>query len=131
MEYCFHRTSALYEAANRGHTEILQLLLQAGTDPDKSKNLGWTPLHAAVANNRRDVAQLLLENGADPRVADDYDGWTPLHTATYNGQRGIVQLLLDGGADLHKASKTGRTPVSIVADVSCTYLSIIMKGQKK
>ena len=125
-------STALYEAANRGHTEIVQLLLQAGADPDKSNNLGWTPLHAAVANNHRDVAKLLLENGADPHVADDYDGWTPLHTATHYGQMIMVQLLLDGGADPHKASKTGRTPVSIAAEFSCAGdLSRILNAQKK
>ena len=109
-------TTALYEAANRGHKEVVQLLLQGGAEPDKGNNLGWTPLHIAVANNLRDVAQLLLENGADPHVADDYDGWTPLHAATNNGQKSMVKILIDGGADPNKASKAGMTPLTIAQE---------------
>merc|ERR1712100_21540 len=70
----------LNEAAEQGHTEITNLLLKKGADPNNiaRKSDGSTPLHYAA---NAEIAKLLLDNGAKVNQADN-DGYTPLDRAT-------------------------------------------------
>ncbi|KAL2266781.1 hypothetical protein VTJ83DRAFT_6133 [Remersonia thermophila] len=55
-------------AADRGHAEIVRLLLARGADPTSGRGSddGLTPLHRAVQHNRTAVVRLMLAAGADP-----------------------------------------------------------------
>lgn len=57
---------------------------------------GWTPLHYALFNNRRDEAELLIEQGA---VINPRQIWTPLLLAARQGHLDIVNFLLARGVD--------------------------------
>lgn len=70
--------------------------LRAGADPNAGDDVGYTPLHVAIQEERSAVVRLLLEKGADPNQADDY-GNVPLRTA--GGSDEMVLLLLRAGAD--------------------------------
>jgi ankyrin repeat protein len=60
-------TKAIIEAAMNGRKEIVEILLEAGTDPNCfDEATGTCPLHAAVRFFRMEVAQVLLEFGAKP-----------------------------------------------------------------
>ena len=61
----YHDTP-LMSAANRGHTGVVKLLLDAGADPNKINNAGWTALHSAALHGCAEMAQLLMERGAEP-----------------------------------------------------------------
>jgi ankyrin repeat protein len=100
----------LWYAAQSGHLEVVQLLLNQGADVKAATSSRWTPLHRASENGHRDVVQLLLDRGADVKAATS-SGGTPLHFASANGHRDIVQLLLDRGADIKAATSGGRTPL--------------------
>ncbi len=58
---------------------------------------GWTPLHVAVAADRREVVDLLLDAGADLEATTEH-GRTPLHVALEFAP-GLVDLLLARGAE--------------------------------
>ena len=95
-------TTPLYEAAIQGHTEVVQLLLQAGADPNMASNLGRTTLHAAAERYWVDILGVLLDGGAkldrgDPLLHGD----TPLHVATVNGYKNVVNVLLERAAPCH------------------------------
>jgi len=60
----------LYIAAENGHTEIVQLLLQHHANKDLHLISGFTPLLIAARNGHTDVVQTLLDNGADKEAAD-------------------------------------------------------------
>ncbi len=74
--------SAVRTARYRGHAEIVEILLDAGADPDARQHGGWTPLMSAAANGDETAVDLLLEHGADaaaiagerghPEVAERY-----------------------------------------------------------
>ena len=53
-------------AARLGHLEMLQMLLDAGADPNRSGPRGQTPLALAVIHRQDETIDLLLEAGANP-----------------------------------------------------------------
>jgi hypothetical protein len=56
----------LHCAAEKGHADIVKLLLQYGADIQGTDGSGYRALHAAAANNQAQVIPLLLLAGADP-----------------------------------------------------------------
>jgi uncharacterized protein len=75
----------LLMAARQGHTDAVQLLLDAGA-PINQVSAGdkSSPLLVAIINGHFDLAKYLLDKGADPNLAAD-NGAAPLY-ATLNVQ---------------------------------------------
>lgn len=94
-----HTTSALQQAAYKGHVEITKFLLeihrQRGEFPEK--DLLSDILGNVAEHGHFEVAKLMLENGADVH----YDSDIALRSASDNGEIEIVKLLLQYGADVH------------------------------
>ena len=110
-----YHLSTLYVASSRGHEDIVQAILNAGTDPNEGgTNVVNTPMHKAVAEGHMEVVRLLLDRGAKPNKADQWRQ-TPLHYAATNGQKDIVQILLEKGARVDRADKWGQTPLYFAA----------------
>ena len=84
----------LHMAADEGHKDEVQLLLDKGADPNKANVHGWTPLHNAANKGHKDVVQLLLDRGADPNKASA-DGQTPLTLARDRRNTDIANLLTE------------------------------------
>jgi hypothetical protein len=68
----YHSGTPLILAAERGHENIVRLLVHAGAEIDK-KGGYWsqTALWYAIKNNHAGVVAYLLEHGADRRVVQD------------------------------------------------------------
>ncbi|MEG9862583.1 MAG: ankyrin repeat domain-containing protein [Parvularculales bacterium] len=92
----------------------LQTALKYGNDINGRDELGFTPLHHAVRNERADLVEVLLENGVDTESRAAYTGWTPLYFAADSPE--IVELLLDYGADALAKDRVGRTPYHYLKD---------------
>jgi ankyrin repeat protein len=60
--------TALHSAAQRGHKEIVELLLANGADVNVTNRWGQTPLHYAVVFRHEEVVRALLNAGADPNA---------------------------------------------------------------
>jgi len=52
--------------------ETIQLLLQAGADPNARQTAGFTALFSVAAANRRDLAEILIAAGADPALTNTF-----------------------------------------------------------
>ena len=108
-----HGDRPLHRAAAAGSPELVEMLLDAGADPNGRSGRGETPLHAAArADEYRGAAvtRLLVARGADARVTDGL-GETPVHKAA---ERDSVELLLyyaGAGADLSAPNAWGATPL--------------------
>ena len=111
----WNQATPLFMAAYYGHTEVVQVLLTAGADPDKGNQFGSTPLVMAARGDYTDMVQLLLDGGAQIDKGNEY-GWTPLHTAAYGGREEVIQLLLERGADPNKTSRYGCTPLHLATE---------------
>ena len=62
--------TALMYASENGHSEIVQLLLNAKAKPDLQTENGETALYVAAVKGYPDIVQLLLEYGADPNISN-------------------------------------------------------------
>jgi len=90
--------TALHRASMHGHTDVAEILLEAGANVNAKDDIrGKTALHCAARNRHMDVARLLLEAGADVNARDG-NGWTALHRASVNGHTEIANLLREYGA---------------------------------
>ena len=108
---------SVFHAAERFHTEALELLLARGADLNHVGDWGNTPLYFLL--RYRDVAAepkvkqglaWLLAHGADPNVRCGKERETALHVAARVGQSvETVRLLLEHGADLGVERGDGRT----------------------
>ncbi|GLB45326.1 hypothetical protein LshimejAT787_2100860 [Lyophyllum shimeji] len=108
----------LYRAADNGHGEVVQVLLEHGADINAKDIDGKTALHgAAAAWSSLAVVRLLLEKGAivDAKCAR---GTTPLYEAAQQRDgrgRDVIVLLLEHGADVNAKCIGGETALHAAA----------------
>lgn len=65
--------TGLLWAVDRGHHEMVSLMLQAGANVDQRDDAGMTALHYACMCNDLEMVQLLLQHGADKNIQDNDD----------------------------------------------------------
>jgi hypothetical protein len=96
------RQRALALAAQHGHTDVVQLLLNAGEDSNRFNPIGFhahsTPLHQAAYAGHLDTVQLLVGRGARLDVRDTSFQATPLSWAEHAGRTAVVEYLRSGVA---------------------------------
>ncbi|PKK45231.1 hypothetical protein CI102_8687, partial [Trichoderma harzianum] len=80
-------------AVEDGDAEIVELLLDGGTDATVVHKDGWMPLHAAASKGYVDVIRLLLERGRVDADSKNDDGWTALQLAIERGHGDVVRPL--------------------------------------
>jgi len=112
--------TALHLAAAGYRVEIVELLLDAGADPNAAGNHRHSnPLHYAAdgyingpawdAKRQVKTIRCLLDAGADIN-AQDKNGAAPLHRAVRTRCAAAVKCLLEAGCDPTLRNKPGSTP---------------------
>ena len=90
-------------AAEQGHDQVVQLLLDKGAEFEPEWNPPWKEmiaLEVACVNGFEYIVRLLLDNGADINAQSAMYG-TALQGASSKGHYQIVRMLLDRGADVN------------------------------
>ena len=91
------RHLALALAAQYGYALSVEILLDAGEDPDRFNPIGAhshsTALHQAAFNGHLDVVKLLVKRGARVDVKDILFGGTPLDWAIHGGRTSVEAFL--------------------------------------
>ncbi|XP_046890795.1 cortactin-binding protein 2 [Hypomesus transpacificus] len=98
-----HPTSALFAAAQNGHTDCVKLLLTSGVTADVADENGFTPLHYAAAHGHHRCVDVLVGVGSDVNQGA-VGGQSPLYMASAAGRLECVQALLNAGADSSRAT---------------------------
>lgn len=96
----------IVEASLQGNIEIVDLLLEAGANPNVTQQSGETALAVAAQNGEYTVTSKLLEAGADPNIV------TPVGTAmAVAANIAIMQVLWSNDANPNVPDKDGDTPI--------------------
>jgi ankyrin repeat protein len=96
-------TTALLIAIQKGATELVESLIQAGADVFTPKNSGDTPLIIALQNGcSLRLVELLLKAGADVNKAN-LNGESPISIAAQkNVDVSVMDLLIRAGGDVNR-----------------------------
>ncbi len=85
-------------AIDRGHIDMVELLLERGADPNVRSRDGEPALILAIRGGKRAIVRAVLERRADPGARAG-TGYSALMVAAQAGHDGIVRDLLRAGAD--------------------------------
>jgi ankyrin repeat protein len=89
--------TALYLAANGGHTRVVKSLLKAGAKIDEKSKGNLTPLYGAASAGHARIVEILLEKDAAVDIRDD-EGDTALDAAVKGGHGAVAELLMEKAA---------------------------------
>ncbi|MEM9772065.1 MAG: ankyrin repeat domain-containing protein, partial [Cyanobacteria bacterium P01_D01_bin.73] len=106
--------SFLFEAVYReGSLEVLNLLLEAGADPNRRNKFDRTPLHNAARAGESQFLALLIEAGGDVHCLDG-QGRTPLFDACQVHNFESVEILVRNGALVNIEDVNGGSPLNLI-----------------
>ena len=135
----------LYVAAQQGHTDAVNVLVEARATIDVIFRGEYTPLFIACQNGHTHIVQLLLQNQANinaiargtapfyiaaqqghavivkilleagSAIETTYKGFTALYIACTHGHEAVVQLLLQNEANPNAIGGDGSTPLYVAA----------------
>ncbi|KAI9336175.1 ankyrin repeat-containing domain protein [Obelidium mucronatum] len=97
-------------------TPLKVLIRKIATTPCKQ---GFTPIHAACANNHLPLLSLLfldalvLPGDFNNTLSTNEDGGSPLHWACLNGHLEIVKLLVKFGASVSQKNLEGKSSLGL------------------
>ncbi|KAL2080256.1 hypothetical protein ACEWY4_024049 [Coilia grayii] len=107
--------SPLLLAAERGHLEVVRMLLQNHARVDVFDEDGKAALHLAGEKGHEDIADLLLAHKAFVNAKTKL-GLSPLHLAAQNGFTSLVRLLVETHtASIDALSLKKQTPLHLAA----------------
>jgi serine/threonine-protein phosphatase 6 regulatory ankyrin repeat subunit A len=105
-------TTALYFAMVGNFTGIIELLLDAGADPNLVGELE-PPLYLAALKGAIEAAKLLAWGGANLEAR--FNGRTALHAAAMANSTRMVRVLVEAGADIDAYDAEGRNVLHYAA----------------
>lgn len=132
----FEGASAVYIACERGNHGALQLLLDAGADPNIPNKNRFLPMYVAVEKKFLKCIEILIDCGKcdlDATVpgADDNNngpnGVTSLYRACRDGPIEAVAMLLEAGADPNKSVCDGCTPLMAAAGLNPDAVPLLVR----
>ncbi len=99
----------LFQAARKGHLDVVQRLIETGADKNIANCAGVSPLTVAAENGHKDVVTHLLGLGSAGASSD------LLFVAAKNGHEAVVRLLLEGHINGIETRCDGLTPLFAAA----------------
>jgi len=111
----------LYAAVEFGNVEMTKLLFDLGRDgPDPMlvNATGWTALHIAVHQSKKEVVEALYEKMSAARWRamlniKDKSGRTAMHIAAYKSSEEVLQYMLQKGGDASTSDASGIKPSAL------------------
>ena len=107
--------SALHCAANSGHAQVVELLLQSGSTVNLQDDDGCTALMGSTNTADTACMLILLNYQADIHLRDYYEGADALMYAAMRNRIQHAQRLLEHGAQIEATGGDGWTALKIAA----------------
>jgi len=89
---------------------------------EKDTENGYTPLHYAVEESKKDIVNELLKNRENANITDRKE-MTPIYKAVMYGNQELVRILAESGADPNIPNINGIYPIHNA--VTFGYLEIV------
>lgn len=103
---------AIITATARGASDLLQLLLRAGVDPNTCTSRNYSILSHAIRGGHLNCVKILLDHPRIDVTHTDNFGSTVLHTAAQSKNPEIIKLLLErDDIQLNAQNNNGVTPL--------------------
>lgn len=105
------KRNLLHHASQKGHSKLIEFLIEKGIEVNSLDGRGRTPLYLACYDYKFESAKTLVSNGAEINISGEYN---PLDMASSNSYYGteIVELLLENNADVNIVCRgTSVTPL--------------------
>ncbi|CAG8569587.1 11220_t:CDS:2 [Racocetra fulgida] len=93
-------------------SDIVEFLLDNGSDVNAADEAYWTPLHIAVSTGNLAVTEKLLQLGATVNAQNEM-GLTPLHLACEEGYGDCALVLIENGGDITLENEQKKTPLDL------------------
>jgi ankyrin repeat protein len=122
--------SAVLLAANYGHYELLEYLINHNADPTISTQTNWNALIDAANKNRINFMQLLLKNDKININQQSY-GETALILAVHNNNVQAVELLLQHNAKVDIVNARKQTALDIAKQKDNAQLVTLLEAAMK
>ena len=107
-----NKDTALHYASQFKNPRLVELLLEAGANPNLKDKFGETPLVKCTCNIDRQGLVALLSHKADPSIAQPRWG-APILFAAGHGDIDAIRLLLAHGATVESRDRSGATPLIV------------------
>ncbi len=123
-------STALIEAAEKGHTIIVSSLIAAGAKLNDKDIFGSTALIYAARNGHQRIVTALIAAGAS---LDEKDKWgnTALLVALRMEHADIASVLIKAGAALEKRDNDGHTALSRAGEKGYVSIVQLIESRKK
>jgi ankyrin repeat protein len=105
----------MYAAAVHGNAAMIELLLNAGADPNVALPEGETALMTAARTGEVPAVRLLLARGAAVNAVEKWKQQTALMWAAHEGNADAARVLIEAGANVNARSMFGWTPLLFAA----------------
>ncbi|KOC66313.1 Transient receptor potential cation channel protein painless [Habropoda laboriosa] len=89
-----HNRGPIHFATEKGHVNVLRVLLEEPTINPNLEAGQQTALHMAVKKNYLDCAELLLQKSASPNIPNN-KGLTALHMAAMQSEKDMINLIME------------------------------------
>jgi ankyrin repeat protein len=113
--------SPVADAAMRGDTAQVRVLLRQGADVNAAQGDGMTALHWAATRGDATQIAMLVYAGARVAALTRNGNYTPLHLAARGGRAAAVRALLKAGSNPKAVTSAGgATPLHLAAGIGST-----------
>jgi ankyrin repeat protein len=123
----FFNTGLIY-AAEGGHTEVINFLIDRGANIEQTNDDEETALHIAISRNKVDAAKVLISNNANLEAENIFQE-RPIHLSLARKQSDIVDLLINKGVNLECRDRYQNTPI-LIASKTDDYQNCLKLAQK-
>eukprot|EP00803_Ostreobium_quekettii_P007113 evm.model.scf_19.1 EVM.evm.TU.scf_19.1 scf_19:2560-6582(-) len=109
------RRPPLLIAANKGHLEIVELLIRAGAPLDAGSRKGESAVAAASRQGHLEVLLALLRAGASPHKSIPFGKQNKVWSSAVQQQSDLKLALVNAGLEVEGTFVEGRSPLMIAA----------------